>query len=360
VRLGKVRDMKQLVVLFVALAAVGCEKQASVLDSSGKAVEGKGGGAGGGADSGLRALEQRVAALEAGSKVQFAPDGKTDMPLAERMHRVEATIARYNEALEFLGKVYAQQKAQMEQQEANEPDPDAVFAVDVSGAVKAGQSEGPNSATVTIIKAFDFACPYCQQLTEPLHQLVKEYNGKVRVVYMNLVVHPDTAQLAHVYSCAAAKQQKYVAFKDAFWEKGFNAYKASGGKDRSTMGEDNILKLSGELGLDVQKLKADANSADCKQRIAADMQELQKFKVNGTPGLFINGKFFGGAISKPQFEAVINEKLKIAEASGVGGGEYYEKEIMGKGSRTFRSKRDAKGGAAHGAPGQDHTGHAHP
>ena len=113
------------------------------------------------------------------------------------------------------------QKAQQEAKEANEADPDAVFAVDVTGPIKAGQLEGPANAPVTIVKAFDFACPYCEKLNTPLHELVKEYNGKVRVVYMNLVVHPDTAQLAHQYSCAAAKQGKYVAWKDAFWQKGF-------------------------------------------------------------------------------------------------------------------------------------------
>ena len=107
---------------------------------------------------------------------------------------------------------------------------------------------------------------------------LKEYAGKVRVVYMNLVVHPDTAQLAHVYSCAAAKQGKYLAWKDAFWTKGFNVYAQSGGKERAAMGEENILKLSGEAGLDVQKLKTDASSEECKKRLEEDGVELRKFK----------------------------------------------------------------------------------
>jgi protein-disulfide isomerase len=169
---------------------------------------------------------------------------------------------------------------------------------------------------------------------------------------MNMVVHPDTVQVAHQYSCAAAKQKKFVAWKHAFWEKGFGGYAASGGKDRSPLGEDNILKFSGDMGMDVQKLKADANSADCKQRVAQDQAELGKFRVSGTPAFFINGQFIGGGIPKPQFQAIIEAKLKIAEASGVGGAEYYEKEIMGKGSRTFRSKRDAKAAGGGGAPNQ--------
>jgi predicted DsbA family dithiol-disulfide isomerase len=158
---------------------------------------------------------------------------------------------------------------------------------------------------------------------------------------MNMVVHPDTVQMAHQYSCAAAKQNKFMAWKQAFWDKGFGAYKASAGRDRDALGEGNILKFSGELGLDVNKLKTDANSDECKQRVMADMRELSKFQVRGTPAFFINGQFIGGRIPKQAFEQIINEKLKIAEASGVSGSEYYEKEIMGKGSKQFRSKKDA-------------------
>ncbi len=132
-----------------------------------------------------------------------------------------------------------------------------------------------------------------------------------------------------------------MAYKDAFWEKGFGAYAASGGKDKAALGEENILKMAAGLGLDTAKLKADARSPECAQRLEADQQELQKFKVTGTPAFFINGQFVGGGIPKDAFKQIIGEKLKIAQASGVSGAEYYEKEIRGKGDKQFRSKKDA-------------------
>jgi protein-disulfide isomerase len=157
---------------------------------------------------------------------------------------------------------------------------------------------------------------------------------------MNMVVHPDAVQVAHQYGCAAAKQGKFIEYKRAFWEKGFGAYAASGGRDKSPLGEGNILQFAGELGLDTQKLKADATSNECKQRVDEDEAELKKFKVSGTPAFFINGKFVGGGIPKQDFQAIIEERIAIAEKSGVSGAEYYEKEIMGKGVHQFRSKRD--------------------
>ena len=77
--------------------------------------------------------------------------------LEERVKKLEDGLAKREEALEFLDKAYAQQKQEIETQEANEPDPDAVFAVDISAPLQAGQVEGPNSALVTIVEAWDFA-----------------------------------------------------------------------------------------------------------------------------------------------------------------------------------------------------------
>lgn len=162
----------------------------------------------------------------------------------------------------------------------------------------------------------------------------------MRVVFKNLVVHPQQVTAAHKAGCAAAKQGKFPAFKNAFWEKAYGPYAAS--RDNSKLGEENIMALSKEIGLDTTKLKADMDGPDCKQQIERDMQELSKFHVNSTPSFFINGKHLGGALPKEQFKAIIDERLKVAEASGVSGADYYEKEVMGKGEKQFRSAMDPK------------------
>ena len=119
--LGKIRPMKILPVLAATLlASAACEKAQSKLDSVTEQAP-QGGGVSGD-------LEARVARLE-----------------------------RYTEALNFLQQVYNQQKQQREAQEANEPDDEAVFAVDTRAAVAAGQVEGPTAPMVTIIEAWDFA-----------------------------------------------------------------------------------------------------------------------------------------------------------------------------------------------------------
>ncbi|HEX3766531.1 MAG TPA: thioredoxin domain-containing protein, partial [Kofleriaceae bacterium] len=150
------------------------------------------------------------------------------------------------------------------------------------------------------------------------------------------------ARPAHLASCAAAKQGKYLAFKDAFWDQGYEPYAASGGKDASSLGEDSLVKIAKGVGLDPAKLKTDMASAECKARIDSDMAELAKFHVSATPTFFINGKPISGALPKDELKQLIDEQLKIAEASGVPGGEYYQKVVLAKGEKQFRSKADPR------------------
>ena len=101
-----------------------------------------------------------AAALIAGcqneSKLDSGGGGGGD--LAARVKKLEETNAKYAEALEFLQKVYGQQKQQQQAQEREEPAPDAVFAVDIKPSIEANLVEGPaTGANVTIVEAWDFA-----------------------------------------------------------------------------------------------------------------------------------------------------------------------------------------------------------
>ena len=262
--------MKIITSLAILAAVAGCEQTSSRLDK----VTGKD------KVSDHAAAAPATPAGSGGAKIDRSGS------VEDRLARLEDDHDRNAGAMEFLNQVYAQQKQQREAQEREEPAPDAMFAVNVNDDIKAGQVDGPATAAVTIVKAFDFACPYCQQAAGTMTELVKDYGGKVRVVYANMLVHAP-AKPAHLASCAAAKQGKYKEFKDAFWEKGFGPYAASQGKDQAPLGEANILTIAQGLGLDTAKLKA-------------------------------------------------------VEDSGVPAGDYYDKVVLAKGEKQFRSKMDPK------------------
>ena len=152
---------------------------------------------------------------------------------------------------------------------------------------------------------------------------MKEYDGKVRVVFKNMVVHPQVA-IAHYAGCAAGKQGKFQQFKNTWWEKAFKTRK---------MDEEEITAIAKEIGLNMDKFKADKEGADCKAMVEGDAQELSKFHVNSTPTFFVNGTHVGGALPKENFKQMIDEKLKTAD----GKTDYYDSVIMATGSKEFKS-----------------------
>ncbi len=143
--------------------------------------------------------------------------------------------------------------------------------------------------------------------------------------------------LAHQAGCAADKQGDFPGFSGMFWEKGYKVSRAN--RDPSALGEENLLKIAGELKFDVAKFKADMTSDECKAQVMADQSELNKFRVGGTPSFFMNGKRVDFAGAEP-FRAKIREALASVEASGVPADQYYDKVVMA-GLTKFRSIKDA-------------------
>ena len=122
--------------LLAALALAACQQGPSRLDK----VTGK---------AGATAPAQNA---EAPAGLKIDRSGSVEQQLA----RLQDAYDRNAEAMAFLNKVFDQQKAQQAAQERDEPAEDAVFAVDIAPDLKLGQVEGPASAPVTIIEAWDF------------------------------------------------------------------------------------------------------------------------------------------------------------------------------------------------------------
>lgn len=76
-----------------------------------------------------------------------------DGDLAQRVTKLESEVQRLQEVETFIRPFMEAQQKEAAEQAAREPDPDAMFAVDISG----NEFHGPAGAAVTIVEAFDFA-----------------------------------------------------------------------------------------------------------------------------------------------------------------------------------------------------------
>jgi len=242
-----------------------------------------------------------------------------------------------------------------------EPDRMKTYAVPIDG----DPFDGPADAKITIVKAYDYACPYCEKVRDTMDDLRGKYSNQLRVVYKQLVVHPTKAMAGALAFCAAGKQGKHREMDTLLWDKGFKGRQMDdsdvkvdkgpaempapgqaqpppkGGSAKcweTPAGCTNVVAFAGELGLNVDQFKSDMKGS-CQQVVQNDMKVLQQLGVAATPGFFINGRFLSGAVPIENFQTLIDEELKKADATiqaGTPAGQYYQQMVIDKGLKSLQ------------------------
>jgi protein-disulfide isomerase len=206
------------------------------------------------------------------------------------------------------------------------PDPTKVYSVPVGNS----PIEGSATAKVTLVKAYEFACPYCERVRPTLAALKEKYGDDLRIVHKQLLIHPQVATTPALAVCAAHKQGKFLEMAELVWEKGYKANR--------NLGEENMDKLAAEAGLDIQRYKADMKGKECQAQLQQDRNDVTKVGASGTPAFFINGRFLSGARPQNFFEQLIDEELKKANeaiAKGASAETYYNDYVVKKGAKSL-------------------------
>ncbi|HET6611711.1 MAG TPA: DsbA family protein [Kofleriaceae bacterium] len=262
----------------------------------------------------------RFVALAA-ALVSVAACQRNSDPIAEKLDKIDQRLANIEKAMASGGGAHAPQRPQRPR-----PQPNEVYAVPVKGS----PINGPATAKVTIVEAFDFACPFCSRVHPTVAKLQEIYGNDVRVAYKQFIIHPQSATIPALAACAANQQNKFVPMMNLIWEKGFKANR--------NLGKDNMIKLAQEVGLNMEKFKTDMDSDTCKKMLRDDRATMSKFGVSGTPTFFINGRWIVGAQPIDRFKALVDEELKKAEkriADGTNPADYYKTWVMGKGKKSL-------------------------
>ncbi|MBL4637494.1 MAG: thioredoxin domain-containing protein [Kofleriaceae bacterium] len=183
---------------------------------------------------------------------------------------------------------------------------------------------GGKNAKVTIAIASEFACPYCAQLAKVSDELLEAYDdGDLKVVSKHFVVHPALATKPALATCAAALQGKFADFEGALWAKAWPGEKPR--LQRDALSEKSLEKMATEIGLDMTRYKSDMKSA-CTGTLDRNRIELSSLGVNGTPAMYINGVYYGGARTVEALKAVIDTEVAKADkvlATGIALADYY-------------------------------------
>lgn len=164
--------------------------------------------------------------------------------------------------------------------------------------------EGDKNAPVTIVEYSDFECPFCRKGHMTMTQLLKEYPGKVKIVFKNLPIeriHPHALIASKYYEAIALQDIKKAAeFKKEIFDKQ---------REFTADGEKFLKSAAKKVGANLAKVQTDINSETVNKRIEADRAEAEKFEFSGTPGYLINGVSLRGAYPIEEFKKIIDRHL---------------------------------------------------
>ncbi len=159
--------------------------------------------------------------------------------------------------------------------------------------------QGPANAPITIYEFSSFQCPFCARGAETLRQVVKEYPGKIKIVYKNFpLAFQAQAEPAGRAALAAGRQNKFWEYYDLIY--------ANQGKLRE---DGTFVAWAKELGLNIEKFEKDMADPAIAEQVKSEQAEGSKIGVQGTPAFFINGTRLVGAQPIDKFKEVIDAEL---------------------------------------------------
>ncbi len=167
---------------------------------------------------------------------------------------------------------------------------------------------GAADAPVTIVEFSDYQCPFCGRVQGTLAQLLKEYDGKIRLVFKQTPSpsHPMARPAAEASVCAG-KQGKFWEMHDWLFT------------HQKELGRETIDKQAAELGLDMEAYTKCVEAHEPAIQINDTIRESQFLGATGTPTFFVNGRRLAGAQPLAAFKTAIDAELaKLGVAAGPG------------------------------------------
>lgn len=146
----------------------------------------------------------------------------------------------------------------------------------------AGNPEGD----VTVVEFIDYNCGYCKRAHEDVRRLVETDPGLRYVIKEFPILGPSSVTAARA-ALAARQQQdgrRYMAFNDALMN------------HDGTLTDAKVWEIAGEVGLDVEKLRADAERPEIEDAIRANYELARTLKIEGTPTFVIGERLVRGYV----------------------------------------------------------------
>lgn len=134
---------------------------------------------------------------------------------------------------------------------------------------------GNPDGDVTLTEFFDYNCPFCRKMVDPIHRLISSDPG-LRVVFREWPVFGADSEEAARASLAALDQGKYWQMHRALFSQ----------RGRANLG--TARRAAEQVGLDWTRLQRDMQAGRIEQHITTSFRLADHMGLAGTPS-FIAG-----------------------------------------------------------------------
>lgn len=164
---------------------------------------------------------------------------------------------------------------------------------------------GNPNASATLVEFFDYNCHYCKGALPDVSKLMKD-DSNLKIVLKDFpVLGPGSVEAAKVAS--AARNQLPG---DKFW-----AFHTKLLATRGPVGKTEALAVAKDLGLDMERLARDMESAEIKTGLDETMKLADDLQINGTPTFVVGQDVVVGAVGYDQLKGKIDSVHKCGRAT---------------------------------------------
>lgn len=165
-------------------------------------------------------------------------------------------------------------------------------------------SFGPANAPVTIVEFIDPSCEACRAFYPYVKELLEDYPDSVRLVLRYTLFHRGSEEVARILE--TARQQD-------IYQPVLEAVLAALPAWHDDPAVEAAWEAAASAGLDVEKARANMNSASINAVLQTDMEDAKAIGIRGTPTFFVNGTELQKLGPEPLRALVEDELEKVAE-----------------------------------------------
>jgi len=174
--------------------------------------------------------------------------------------------------------------------------------------------EVAKDAKVMIIEYADYQCPGCATTFPFLSDVVKEYKGKVGLIFRSFILSYHKNGTAAAYAANAAALQGYWQPFATLLFKNQSEWEDLSSDKRDAKFKTYFEEATAKKGNTEQFFK-DMNDEAVKKKVKADMAVARLVKISETPTIFVNGqKLSTNSVNEADFKKnlknLIDEELK--------------------------------------------------